>query len=60
MLRGSLESGEDGTLNVRVSSRQGSAMISVMLSADLLVQFPESAQTLDAGQVVRVFPIQHD
>lgn len=60
MLRGSLESGEDGTLNVRVSSRQGSAMISGMLAADVLVEFPESAQTLDAGQVVRVFPIQHD
>ena len=35
-------------------------MISGMLAADVLVEFPESAQTLDAGQVVRVFPIQHD
>lgn len=60
MLRGCLEPGEDGTLKVRASGRQGSAMISGMLAADVLVEFPESAQTLDAGQVVRVFPIQHD
>lgn len=60
MMRGRLESAADGTLRVRTLAKQGSAMISGMLAADVLVELPESVQVLEAGQVVRVHPLRHD
>jgi len=53
-LRARLESGDDGVLRATPVERQGSGMMAGVAEADALVVIPESAQTLDEGDVVEV------
>lgn len=56
-VRAVLVQGDDGMLEVRPASHQGSAMLRGMVEADSLIIVPESARVLEQGSMVQVLPI---
>lgn len=56
-LRARLDSNVDGSLMATALSKQGSGMLRGVVDANALIVFPEHAQRLEVGDIVRVLPL---